>query len=162
MNRLPEFRVEHPNLNTPPVHRRIGVRRFKLNKNSNSNDFQLSPEDMALRIEPAEELDHIIRLKMILNQKDQELRQLQKITKNFEYLDANPRKYLSPSPNKIMQGRLLNPDEQPTHDLSSSNIFYSKTKPKISETCPIVGYPTRSFSPNKRIAQYGNLVFNNR
>jgi hypothetical protein len=166
MNRLAEFRVEHPNLNTPPENRRVGKRRFVLNKNNNPADFHFNNQPERLEklskpsFSPTTQNDPIQRLKEILKQKDMELKTLKEITQNFNYLKDDPkRKFLSPQPQVVLRNRLSREQGLKNEETAEKNVFFSKSKPKVIETYPIVGYPTRSLSPDKRFVNYGALVF---
>lgn len=166
MNRLVDFKVDHPDLYAPPVGRRRGKRSFEVNKNKNSVDFRLSAlTPISLKIRPTENFtvkDPCTALKEILIAKDKELETLKKVSQNFSQLNENRRKYMSPEPRSVLiEQHLPSPNKNSSYSLIHQE-YYSKSRPKVIQNNPIIGYPTRTLNltPDKRLANIGSLVFN--
>ena len=167
MQRLVEFDVEHPNLNATPKNMKRGKKRFIFHKNNNSEGFNISEgrkvENEEYGVNNAEDsTSYIFKLKDLLYKKTKELQSLEKITNNMNNL-----KLIRASPTKLTSLRKeynFTPDRR--SGFSNSGLFfqqkYTKNNPKIFESNPIVGYSTRkALSPDRRLANYGNLIFNN-
>ena len=174
MNRLPEFRVEHPNLNPSPIQPIQGKKRFIFHKNKNSCDFALLSGDNSITDVPRHNLDfrrnekrnldftgnYIGKLKELLNKKTKELEGLEKINNNM--IDLK----ILRSHGKIKHIKRemnLTPEFQfnSRNQVKNGQHKYTKSNPKIFDSNPIVGYSTRkALSPDRRLADYGNLIFN--
>lgn len=143
----------------------MGKKSFDVNKNKNSEDFRLSTlTPISLKIRPnvkPNEKDPYAVLRERLVDKDKEIDLLKKITQNFTHLNENRRKYMSPEPRVIMRERY---NQTPTKNNSLSlmqHVYYSKSRPKPIQNNPILGYPTLNLSPDRRLANLGNLILNN-
>lgn len=164
MNRLVEFKVDHPNLYASPVVRKMGKKSFDVNKNKNSEDFRLTTlTPISLRVRPivkSIEKDPYAVLRERLIEKDKEIDLLKKITQNCTHLNENRRKYMSPEPRIVMQERhYKSPPKNGSFSLMHQ-VYYSKSRPKVIQNNPILGYPTLNLSPEKRLANLGNLILN--
>jgi hypothetical protein len=69
---------------------------------------------------------------------------------------------MSPQPRSVLREQHLpTPIKKSSYSLIHQE-YYSKSRPKVVQNNPIIGYPTRTLNltPDKRLANIGNLVFN--
>lgn len=170
MFRLPDFCVEHSNLNSSSISKRKGKKRYFHQKNSNSDDFTLVRPSMLPKVGQTPEVTqtstvYLLKIKEILEKKSDQLKFLKIASQNVKNLEEIRKHTSSHQNSPVLRkdiGFIREYDSSELKLLGYRSNANTKNYTKIFDSNPIIGYPTRNIlSPDRKKVYYGNMILNN-
>lgn len=152
MKKIGYFKVDYKNLSGSSSRSKQAKKKFDFYRNEHSFEGNLIVASDVRSKSPIDlKINYIDRLEDLLEKTEKEL---------------NRNKIIGGLRLKKMKLRLLRREQEKTPDKflnhATTQPKYVKNTPKVFANNPTLGYSTRkALSPDRRIADYGNMIFNN-